>query len=80
MNSFLQAVTDRVTSKKGMWITLGIWLLVTILLSVLSPSTKEYEVSSKKINQKQHRKFTKKAVPKNLYLWCFFSGFKFHLK
>lgn len=46
MNSFLQPLTDRVTSKKGMWITLGIWLLVTILLSVLAPSAKEYEVSS----------------------------------
>ena len=46
MNSFLQSVTDRVTSKKGMWITLGIWLLVTVLLSVLAPSAKEYEVSS----------------------------------
>jgi len=46
MNSFLRPVTDRVTSKKGMWITLGIWLLVTILLSFLAPSAKEYEVSS----------------------------------
>jgi hypothetical protein len=46
MNSFLQPVTDRVTTKKGMWITLGIWLLVTMLLAVLAPSAKEYEVSS----------------------------------
>ena len=46
MNSFLRPITDRVTSKKGMWITLGIWLLVTILLSALAPSAKEYEVSS----------------------------------
>lgn len=46
MNSFLQSVTDRVTSKKGMWITLGIWLVITMLLAVLAPSAKEYEVSS----------------------------------
>ncbi|MEH7113133.1 MMPL family transporter [Neobacillus niacini] len=46
MNSFLRPITDRVTSKKGMWTTLGIWLLVTILLSVLAPGAKEYEVSS----------------------------------
>ncbi|WP_419954486.1 MMPL family transporter [Neobacillus niacini] len=46
MNSFLQSVTDRVTSKKGMWITLGIWLLVTMLLAFFAPSAKEYEVSS----------------------------------
>lgn len=46
MNSFLQSITDRVTSKKGMWMTLGIWLLVTMLLAVLAPSAKDYEVSS----------------------------------
>jgi putative drug exporter of the RND superfamily len=46
MNSFLQSITDRVTSKKGMWMTLGIWLLATVLLAVLAPSAKEYEVSS----------------------------------
>ena len=46
MNSFLQSITDRVTSKKGMWMTLGIWLVVTMLLAVLAPSAKEYEVSS----------------------------------
>jgi putative drug exporter of the RND superfamily len=46
MNSFLRSITDRVTSKKGMWMTIGIWLLVTMLLAVLAPSAKEYEVSS----------------------------------
>ena len=46
MNSFLQSITDRVTSKKGMWMTLGIWLVVTMLLAVLAPSAKDYEVSS----------------------------------
>ncbi|MGJ7922319.1 MMPL family transporter [Neobacillus sp. LXY-4] len=46
MNTFLQSITDRVTSKKGMWITLGIWLLVTVLLAVLAPSAKDYESTS----------------------------------
>ncbi|MEH7176958.1 MMPL family transporter [Neobacillus vireti] len=46
MNSFLRSITDRATSKKGMWITLGMWLLITMLLAVLAPSAKEYEVSS----------------------------------
>lgn len=45
MKTFLQAITDRVTSKKGMWMTLGIWLLVTVLLAVFAPSAKDYEVS-----------------------------------
>jgi putative drug exporter of the RND superfamily len=46
MNSFLRWITDRVTSKRGMWVTLGIWLVVTMLLAVLAPSAKEYESSS----------------------------------
>ncbi|WP_342429460.1 MMPL family transporter [Neobacillus sp. FSL H8-0543] len=46
MNSFLQSITDRATSKKGMWITLGVWLLATVLLATLAPSAKEYESSS----------------------------------
>jgi putative drug exporter of the RND superfamily len=46
LKSFLQSITDRVTSRKGMWITLGIWLLATILLATLAPSAKEYETTS----------------------------------
>lgn len=46
MNSFLQSITDRVSSKRGMLITLGIWLVITILLVVLVPSAKDYETSS----------------------------------
>lgn len=46
MNSFLQSITDRVSSKKGMLITLAIWLVITVLLAVLAPSAKDYETSS----------------------------------
>ncbi len=46
MNSFLQSITDRVTSKRGMWMTLGIWLVVTVLLAMLAPGAKEYESTS----------------------------------
>ncbi|KAA0546067.1 MMPL family transporter [Bacillus sp. BGMRC 2118] len=46
MNSFLRSITDRVSSKKGMWKTLSIWLIVTIGLAVFAPSAKEYESSS----------------------------------
>ncbi|MCM3764952.1 MMPL family transporter [Neobacillus niacini] len=46
MKSFLQSITDRVSTKKGMWVTLGIWLAVTMLLAVFAPSAKEYEVSN----------------------------------
>ncbi|WP_318505623.1 MMPL family transporter [Bacillus sp. T3] len=46
MKSLLQSITDKVTSRKGMWITLSIWLLATILLATLAPSAKDYESSS----------------------------------
>lgn len=46
MNRLLQAITDRVTTKKGMWITLSIWLIGTLLLAVLAPSARDYQVSS----------------------------------
>ncbi|MGX6444463.1 MMPL family transporter [Neobacillus sp. K501] len=45
MKSLLLWITDRVTSKKGMWMTLGIWLVVTVLLAVLAPGAKDYEVT-----------------------------------
>ncbi|MFA8439927.1 MMPL family transporter [Pueribacillus sp. YX66] len=46
MKARLQSITDRVTTKKGKWVTLVIWLVVTGLLGALAPSAKEYEVSS----------------------------------
>lgn len=46
MNSFLRYITDRVTSRKGMWITLAAWLVATMLLAVFAPSAKDYETSS----------------------------------
>ncbi|WP_066390352.1 MMPL family transporter [Neobacillus mesonae] len=45
MKSFLQAITDRVSTKKGMWITLAAWLVITMLLAIFAPSAKDYEVS-----------------------------------
>lgn len=45
MKKILQAVTDRVSTKRGMWITLSIWFIVTLLLAALAPNAKDYEVS-----------------------------------
>ena len=45
MKSFLQAITDRVSTKKGMWITLAAWLIITIVLAMFAPNAKNYEVS-----------------------------------
>ncbi|RPF50640.1 MMPL family transporter [Aquisalibacillus elongatus] len=44
MKGFLRYITDRVSTKKGMWITLGAWLLITLMLAVFAPSPKDYEV------------------------------------
>ncbi|MEI4769061.1 MMPL family transporter [Psychrobacillus sp. FJAT-51614] len=46
MKNILRHITDFVATKKGMWITLGSWLVITVLLAVLAPSASEYKVSS----------------------------------
>ena len=46
MKTLIQFITDRVTTRKGMWITLAIWLVATLLLAIFAPSAKDYEVSS----------------------------------
>lgn len=45
MHKVLQAVTDRVTTKKGVWITLAVWLIAVVLLALFAPGAKDYEVS-----------------------------------
>lgn len=45
MKNILQSLTDRVTTKKGMWVTLAIWVIATVLLAVFAPSAKDYEVT-----------------------------------
>jgi putative drug exporter of the RND superfamily len=46
MHRLLRFITDKVTTRKGMWVTLGIWFLAALLLGGLAPSAKDYEVSS----------------------------------
>ncbi|MGP4071781.1 MMPL family transporter [Piscibacillus sp. B03] len=46
MKNFLQYITDRVVTKKGVWITLAIWVVATMLLAVFAPNPKDYEVPS----------------------------------
>ncbi|MEH7125790.1 MMPL family transporter [Bacillus sp. JJ1773] len=46
MKTFLHFITDRVTTRKGMWITLAIWLVLTTGLALFAPSAKDYQVSS----------------------------------
>ncbi|RKQ33288.1 MMPL family transporter [Oceanobacillus halophilus] len=46
MKNILQSVTDNVSTKKGMWTTLSVWVAVLILLSVFAPSVSDYQVTS----------------------------------
>lgn len=46
MRKFLHSITDRVSTKKGKWITLGIWLAAVLLLTFLAPSVRDYQVVS----------------------------------
>lgn len=46
MKSILKRITDLVSTRKGTWVTLGIWLIVTFLLAILAPSAKDYESSN----------------------------------
>ncbi|SET01384.1 putative drug exporter of the RND superfamily [Oceanobacillus limi] len=46
MKTILQFVTDRVSSKKGTWITLGIWLFAMIVLTMFAPAARDYQVTS----------------------------------
>jgi putative drug exporter of the RND superfamily len=45
MKNLLQKVTDNVSTKKGMWITLGIWTLVMVILTITVPSVRDYQVT-----------------------------------
>jgi putative drug exporter of the RND superfamily len=45
MRNLLQWITDWVSTKKGMWITLAVWLAVTVALGLSAPNAKDYEVS-----------------------------------
>lgn len=45
MKKFLQSITDRVSTKRGMWITLAAWFLITMVLAMFAPNVRDYEVS-----------------------------------
>ena len=46
MKTLLLRITDFVSTKRGMWITLAVWLVATMLLGGLAPGAKDYEVTS----------------------------------
>lgn len=46
MKTLLLKLTDFVSTRRGMWITLGVWFVAVMLLAGLAPSAKQYEVTS----------------------------------
>ncbi|WP_102028823.1 MMPL family transporter [Salirhabdus sp. Marseille-P4669] len=46
MRKGIRIITDAVTTKKGMWITLVSWLMVMTLLMVFTPGASDYKVGS----------------------------------
>lgn len=46
LSKIIYFITDRVATKKGVWITLAIWLIAATLLTLFAPKTSDYEVSS----------------------------------
>lgn len=46
MQKILHSVTDWVTTKRGMWLTLAIWIVVATVLAIVAPNSKDYQVSS----------------------------------
>ena len=45
MNKFLHPITDWVSTKRGMWITITSWLVLMVALSI-GPSVNEYQVAN----------------------------------
>lgn len=46
MRKMIHYITDRVVTKKGMWITIATWLIGIALLTTIAPDSSDYEVSS----------------------------------
>src|SRR5699024_9467052 len=46
MHRLIHRITDFVATRKGVWITLCVWLVFIIGLSVFAPSSKDYSVNS----------------------------------
>ena len=46
MHKFINAITDRISTKKGAWMTVTAWIIVAIILSVTAPSSNDYSVNN----------------------------------
>ncbi len=46
LKKVLGRVTDFIATRKGMWITLGIWIAITVVLTIVAPGAGDHKVSS----------------------------------
>src|SRR5690625_1080968 len=46
MRNLLHKVTDRVVTRKGVWLTVISWIIIASLLALIAPATDDYKVSS----------------------------------
>src|SRR5690625_4877148 len=46
MHSLLNRLTDKIVTKKGVWVTVIIWLTAIVILSIVAPGSKQYSVNN----------------------------------
>lgn len=46
MKKILQALTNKMITRKGVWLTLAVWVVAAAVLSVIAPGSKEYSVNN----------------------------------
>src|SRR5690625_66087 len=46
MHSILNRLTDKIVTKKGVWVTISIWIIAIVILSVVAPNSKHYSVNN----------------------------------
>jgi len=46
MHSILNRLTDKIVTKKGVWVTISIWIIAIVILSVVAPNSKQYSVNN----------------------------------
>ncbi|RLL42003.1 MMPL family transporter [Oceanobacillus piezotolerans] len=45
MYKILHAITDYVSTRKGSWLVLGIWVIAVVVLTMAAPSARDYQLS-----------------------------------
>ena len=46
LHKLIHTITDRISTKKGAWMTVAIWISIAIVLSIVAPSSNDYSVNN----------------------------------